>query len=246
MTASLALAGWCAALGSVAGAAVLGRESGRRAELVARACHELRGPLTAARLGLHLLGEPGRLGSPADRVAAIDMELRRAGLALEDLDAARAGRRARERTAHVDVATLLRDAAAAWEPVALDRGGALALDAALPAVTVSGDRVRLAQACGNLLANAIEHGGGTVSLSARAVPGRVRIEVGDEGPGLSLPVDQLMRSARGGRGARGRGLAIVSEIAASHGGRLAAAPSARGARLALELPVARASHSAHT
>ena len=153
MTASLALAGWCAALGSVAGAAVLGRESGRRAELVARACHELRGPLTAARLGLHLLGEPGRLGSPAERVAAIDMELRRAGLALE---------------------------------------------------------------------------------------------VGDEGPGLSLPVDQLMRSARGGRGARGRGLAIVSEIAASHGGRLAAAPSARGARLALELPVARASHSAHT
>jgi signal transduction histidine kinase len=46
----------------------------------------------------------------------------------------------------------------------------------------------------------------------------------------------LARRARGGRGARGRGLAIASVIAAEHGGRISAAPSERGARLALELP----------
>ena len=53
---------------------------------------------------------------------------------------------------------------------------------------VRGDRARLAQACENLLANAIEHGGGTVELRARADAGRVRIEVRDDGPGL--PADE--------------------------------------------------------
>jgi len=64
----------------------------------------------------------------------------------------------------------------------------------------------------------------------------VRIEVRDTGPGLRAPVATLQRAARGGRGERGRGLAIAAAIAADHGGRLAAAPSERGARLVLELP----------
>jgi len=67
----------------------------------------------------------------------------------------------------------------------------------------------------------------------------VRIEVIDEGPGLPAPVAQLTRRARGGRGRRGRGLAIAAEIAERHGGRLVAAPTARGARIGLELPFAR-------
>jgi signal transduction histidine kinase len=105
---------------------------------------------------------------------------------------------------------------------------------------VRGDRTRLAQACGNLLANAVEHGGGAIELRARAVGRRVRIEVADHGPGLPAPVARLAARARNGRGRRGRGLAIASEIAARHGGRLAAAPSSGGARLMLELPAARA------
>ena len=99
-----------------------------------------------------------------------------------------------------------------------------------------GDRTRLTQACGNLLANAIEHAGGRIELRARAVGGRVRIEVTDDGPGLPAPVAQLAARRRAGRGRRGRGLAIASEIAVRHGGPLAAAPSASGARLILELP----------
>jgi signal transduction histidine kinase len=97
-----------------------------------------------------------------------------------------------------------------------------------------GDRVRLAQACGNLLKNAIEHGGGKVLLRARASRHTVRIEVLDEGPGLPAPVNELTRRARG---PRGHGLAHASDVAARHGGRLAAAPSERGARLVLELPI---------
>ena len=86
-----------------------------------------------------------------------------------------------------------------------------------PEAFVRGDRVRLAQALGNLLANALEHGAGTVEVAARTLSGRVRIEVSDEGGGLPAPVADLARRPRAGRGRRGRGLAIASEIAARHG-----------------------------
>ena len=105
---------------------------------------------------------------------------------------------------------------------------------------VWGDRLRLAQAVGNVIANAIEHGGGVVSVHGRGGPGRVRIEVIDEGPGLPAPVSELARRPHAGRGLRGRGLAIATAIITRHGGRLAAAPCARGARVVIELPATRA------
>ena len=104
---------------------------------------------------------------------------------------------------------------------------------------VRGDRIRLAQAFGNLLANAIEHGGGHVELRAQLDARRVRVEVRDQGPGLPMTVGAL--AARGGRRARGRrghGLAIASEIVTRHGGRVAAGPASRGARVSVELPLA--------
>jgi signal transduction histidine kinase len=103
---------------------------------------------------------------------------------------------------------------------------------------VRGERLRLAQATGNLIANAIEHGGGEIRVRGALAHERacVCIEVVDAGPGLPAPVADLARRPRGGRGARGRGLAIAATIARDHGGRLAAAPCERGAWLVLELP----------
>ena len=236
MSTGLAWLGWGLAFAALGAGMLAQRELGRRMELVARASHELRGPLTAARLGLHLVAR-GR-GAPADRLAAIDLELRRAGLALDDLHAARAGRRAHDRLETVAVAEVLRDAVAVWRPVARARGRELRLDWRPADAAVHGDRLRLAQACGNLLANAIEHGQGPVRVRGRAAGARVRIEVMDDGPGLPAPVAALARRPRAGRGRRGRGLAVAAEIAARHGGRLAAAPVANGGRIVLELPVA--------
>jgi signal transduction histidine kinase len=161
----------------------------------------------------------------------------RAGLALADLAAARRGARAGDRIETFALAPLLVDAAAAWRPTAWTKGVRLRLEPPPKAVVLRGDRLRLAQACGNLLANAIEHGGGEVLLRARASRHTVRIEVLDDGPGLPAPVAELTRRPRGGRGQRGRGLAIAADAAARYGGRLAAAPSERGARLVLELPI---------
>jgi signal transduction histidine kinase len=211
------------------------RELRRGRELVARACHELRGPLAAAHLALHAMAG-GAGGAPGARLAAIELELRRAGRALDDLAAARSGRRAADREEVVDVPELLARQASTWEAVAPVFGCRVTLEAPDGAALVRGDPVRLSQAVGNLLANAIEHGAGTVVLRARSVGDRVRIEISDEGTGLPAPVARLAARPRGGRGRRGRGLAIASDVVARHGGSILAAPSGGGARVAIELP----------
>jgi DNA-binding response OmpR family regulator len=225
---------WLLAAVAIAVAAASRFELRRRRELVARACHELRGPLTAAHLALHA-GARHR-DAPPGRLEAIDLELKRAGVALDDLAAARHGRRAPDRDEPVDVGDLLAYQAATWRIVAGVFGCRLELVEPGRGAIVRGDRLRLAQAVGNLVANALEHGTGKVELLARSLGDRVRIEVADEGPGLPAPVGDLTRRPRAGRGRRGRGLAIAADIADRHGGRLVAAPSSRGARVALELP----------
>jgi signal transduction histidine kinase len=236
---ALSLSGWLAASGAGVAAGGVWRALAGRMESVARACHELRGPLTAARLGLQLGASTGEL-SP-DRLRAIDLELGRAALALEDLSSA-GGRRPRawRPPEPVDLRELVADSAEAWRPAAAARGASLSVSWSGSSPAVWGDRLRLAQATGNLIANAIEHGGGAVSVQGRGEPGRVRIEVIDTGPGLPAPVSELVRRPHRGRGRRGRGLAIATAVVTSHGGRLAAAPCARGARLVVELPASRA------
>lgn len=241
MNLALALAGWAFALFSVAVALLAEQRRARRLEAVARAAHELRGPVTAARLGVGLGVRRGGLADPGLR--AVELELERASLALEDFAASVGGRQTERLFEDVDVAALLAGCAEAWRPAATARGGGIDVSWPPGAAVVRGDRLRLAQVLDNLLANAIEHGGGVVEVCARAEPASLRVEVTDSGPGLPATVAELSRRARRGRGSRGRGLAIAAAIAYEHGGRLASAPTGRGARLLLELPLA-GSHGA--
>ncbi len=244
------VAGWLSAGLAAALALVAWRLLAVRTEAVARASHELRNPLTAARLGLELGVRCGRL--PPDRLRAIDLELESAALALEDLGGIGARRQARRQGGlagedEVGLCELVADLVEAWGPIADARGVKLRVRWSGGSGPVRGDRLRLAQATGNLIANAIEHGGGEVELRGTDQGAGVRLEVLDRGPGLPAPVNVLARRAgrsrrRAARGrkraGRGRGLAIAVAVAEAHGGRLAAAPSERGARLVLELPAA--------
>src|SRR3954447_26127476 len=196
MTTNLLIATWSV---STAALTVLLRRAHCRLVLVARATHELRGPLCAAQLGL------SALGAEPVRVAAIDLELQRAGRALDDLAAARSGERGRSRPDTLDMAELVRAHAPTWRALAGSLGAEFALDPLAPAVVVA-DPLRIAQACANLVGNAAEHGGGTVRVAVRAAE-RGRIEVADDGPGLSAPVAALAAAARTRRGRRGHGLA---------------------------------------
>jgi signal transduction histidine kinase len=233
VTAWVAVLGWVTA--ALAGGLAAGWRwrLGQRLEAVAQASHEVRGPLAAARLAVSLGERVGRL-APA-RLRALDQELERAARAVADLDAARQGwPTPRLEPGPVDIQRLLADSVRAWEAAAQDRSAQLVLGWSGQPVTVWGDRVRLAQAVGNLIANAVEHGAGRVEVRGSAWPDGVRIEVRDRGPGLGAPLSVLARSRQ--RSDRGRGLAIAGAVAARHGGRLAAAPSDSGARLVLTLP----------
>lgn len=212
-----------------------------RLVLVARASHELRGPLTAVHLGLHgLSGEPARL-------AAIELELRRAGLALEDLAAARRGGHGRTGAERVDLAALVAEYEPAWHALVTAHGRTLRVEppvVVLPFATGGGDMsepaavladpLRLAQACANLVTNAAEHGHGEVRVRVRATSDTVAIDVSDAGPGLPAPLAVMTAAARLRHGRRGHGLAIAASIASHHGGRL----TADGACLSIELPAA--------
>ncbi|HVS29308.1 MAG TPA: HAMP domain-containing sensor histidine kinase [Solirubrobacteraceae bacterium] len=233
----LALAiGWAFALAALAAAVWVAFELRRRSEAVACAAHELRRPLTAARLGLHGVDDSGSRSRV--RVTAIDAELGRATAALADLEAARNGLRAPDRRDQIVVGELLEEAADSWRPLARLLGSDLRLEPPPAQAVVHGDRARLMQACGNLVANALEHGAGTVRLRGQLTSRRVRIEVLDAGPGLGAPVAELAARARGRRRSNGRGLAITSEIARRHGGRLVAAHGATAgvAGVVLDLP----------
>jgi signal transduction histidine kinase len=88
----------------------------------------------------------------------------------------------------------------------------------------------MAQAFDNLVANALEHGGPPVVVTAARVAGRIRITIAN---GVGEPA-----TARTGDPRRGHGTAVVSEVAAAHRGRFALCRTGSGCVAALELPLA--------
>jgi signal transduction histidine kinase len=230
-----ACTGWLFTVVLVVAGTLVQRVAAARQEAVTRACHELRGPLAAARLGLDLGGR-GRTLSAA-QLRAIGSELGRASLALDDLaEARRGGARPPIEAGLVDLCALLTDSVEAWRASASAAGVELQLAERAATAVVRGERLRLAQAAGNLIANAIEHGGPRIQVEVSVSGGLAQIGVCDDGPGLPDSISDLTRRARRGGGTRGRGLAIVAGIAAVHGGRLRAVSAERGAHLIIELP----------
>jgi signal transduction histidine kinase len=191
-------------------------------EGAARVAHEVRQPLTAAQLALHGAARRGEVAPTL--VAALELELRRAAFALEDPSAARPD--------DLDLHALLSCQVRTWRDVAAARGATLTLEPGPGAIVVHADALRLAQATSNVIANAIEHGGGRIAIRTRPVGGRVRVEVADGGSGLPASIAEITRRPRAGRGTRGRGLAIAAAVLAHCGGRVAALP----AGVAIDLP----------
>jgi signal transduction histidine kinase len=211
----------------VLGLTVLVQRLWRRLELVAQAAHELRGPLTAVGYAVATLR---REAGGVRRALRLESELERMRIGLEDLDAARNGRRAPARPRPVRLERAVERAAASWRPaVGADRGVQVRWEAGRALVNV--DRARLAQALGNVMANAVEHGSGPIDIRAvRRGKRSVRVEVSNSGP----PVRLGRRTAPG----RGRGLGIASRAVREAGGTLELDRRSNGTTATIELPLA--------
>jgi signal transduction histidine kinase len=97
---------------------------------------------------------------------------------------------------------------------------------------------RLAQVLGNLIANATEHGVGSIDVSTSRPAGAVRIEIRNRNRPRELDNASAARAT-----GRGRGLAIAERAARELGGRLSVESHDGETRAELELP-ARASRHA--
>ncbi len=194
------------------------------------ASHELRNPLAVIRTNMEVtladenasvedLRKAGQVVSrSADRMATLVDDL---------LDHARAETRTSQ-VEVVDVSAVVRHVGEEFEiPAASD--GVTLVSAAEPELLVEGDPVALRRALANLLANAIRLApeDSTISIRAGEIEDWVWMGVQDQGPGLS-PSDQqrvFRRFWRGDStanmkrdGRSGLGLAIVQQIAETHGG----------------------------
>jgi signal transduction histidine kinase len=215
-----------ARLGRTLNAMLARLESGvaRERRFVADASHQLRTPLALLQAELELA--LGRARSADELRAALAAaaetsdELSRLADDLLLLARAEEGRVALKRD-QIDVADLLQQVG--------DRFG-VGVDAA--PVVLSADRLRLEQALGNMVDNALRHGGGRVTLSAEARNGTTELHVLDEGRGFpdGFVVHAFERFSRAdpGAGGSGLGLAIVETIASAHGGQAHAANRAGG------------------
>jgi two-component system sensor histidine kinase BaeS len=191
-------------------------------------------PALAQRLVLGLVGHTRRLVRLADDLLELARwEGGRLSVDLQDMD----------------LAELVRGTLDEWTPEARRRGIALQVRMPMGPMPLNGDPIRLTQALGNLIENAIKYAGSNGWVRVDVGPplfGSYELAVTDSGPGI--PLDVLPRvferyfrvegRASGGPGGMGLGLAIARAIVLAHGGALTAeSPRGSGARFVLRLPV---------
>jgi sigma-B regulation protein RsbU (phosphoserine phosphatase) len=216
-------------------------------QMVGIVSHDLRNPLSAITMSAQLLA---RLGPDERQATVVDRISRSAGRAqrlivdLLDFTQARLGRGLQVKRAPVDV-----------HAVVAESVSELAL--AFPERTIrhlregdgacEADADRLAQAVGNLVANAVAYGSPAhpITVATRGMGAWLELSVHNEGPAIAEAVlprlfEPMVRGAdhQSALGV-GLGLYIVREIAQAHGGTVGATSSAdAGTCFRIKLPVA--------
>jgi signal transduction histidine kinase len=198
----------------------------RERDFVADAGHELRTPLALLRTELELALRQARTTDElraAVRWSSFETD-RLVQLAEDLLLIARIDRgRLPLRVEPVRVEALFGSIRNRFEWRAVELGKTVS-SASANGLRVQADRMRLEQALGNLVDNALRYGGNEVTLEAAPRDGRIELHVRDSGAGfptefLTRAFDRFTRAeAVRGAGGTGLGLSIVRAIAESHEG----------------------------
>jgi two-component system, OmpR family, sensor kinase len=232
----------------------------RERRFVDEASHELRTPLANLRVELDLALRRARSSEELEAAlrSAADETERLARLAEDLLVLARADRgRVPVRREEVDVVELVGGEVDAFAARARQAG--VAIEARVPTgLRSSVDPLRMRQAVGNLLDNAVRSTPprGTVTIEVGHAEGFLSLEVRDTGEGFPAAFlrnafepfarPDAPRSRPDRDAGSGLGLAIVRAVAEAHGGTVEAANRPDGgAAVRLRIPDARLSSSAH-
>ena len=185
-------------------------------EFTADMAHELRTPLAIMRARVDSIGDPGlRRSLEADIVSmtrTVNQVLDIAELEVLVVDG----------NSRADLQNVCADAVAFMAPLVVDSDRTIALTGAETPVWVHGHAEALFRAVRNLIENAMRHTppGGAIEVDVSS-DGTVRVL--DEGPGVPLAeretiFQRFWRRDRARPESRGLGLAIVTRVAAAHGG----------------------------
>jgi two-component system CheB/CheR fusion protein len=231
----------------------LRREVHEKDQFLAVLSHELRNPLAPLRTSLEILRHWGTTPEAReDSLLVMGRQLSHLTSLVDQLmDAARisSGKIVFD-PEDLDLVEVVRATVADHSSLFQEAG--IALEARLPAsaVVVRGDRLRLSQAIGNLLTNAVKFtdkgGSVTVTLVRDGDAGAI-VSVRDTGIGIEpgiverlfRPFAQVPASIGRGRGGLGLGLALVRGVVESHGGKveIRSGGLGRGADFCVRLPV---------
>lgn len=218
----------------------------RERRFVSDASHELRTPLAVLKAEIELALRDGRsagemhaalrsAGEEADRLTQLAEDL---------LVIARSDQGALPvRREHLDAHEVAEGAASRFRARAAQGGQQILVRDPETPVFGELDRLRIEQALGNVIDNALRHGRDRVEVTVARDGDAVRFEVLDNGEGFppafaATAFDRFSRadSARG-RGGAGLGLAIVKAITDAHGGSAGVESRAEGgARVWIRIP----------
>jgi signal transduction histidine kinase len=217
---------------------------------VADASHELRTPLTLlstrAQLLRRRLKQGADLGSTESDVNGLVDDAATLTTILEDLLLAADPREEVPRQP-VDLRQVVNQVVDSAQPAAQECAVRLSVDGGDDPILVDGYESGLRRAVTALLDNGIRHARTAVRIEVRVADGHASVDVEDDGPGIDpaiLPsifnrfASNPDDGAVNGRRRYGLGLALVSEIAARHGGSVTARTTrGAGATLRLLLPL---------
>jgi signal transduction histidine kinase len=218
-----------------------------RDEFLAVASHDMKSPLGAVLFTASLLARSRGDGPEWDRVRRAGESVLSAAETIDrlmhdlvDMAALDAGRLSIDAREH-EAGAMVLDAVKLFEPLATERRVTLRAAGGDLASLVRCDRGRMLQVLGNLIANAVNHGGGAVEVRVSVRGPEVLFSVSDEGPGIPPEaLACLFARPAGAREERGLGLFIAEGLVRAHGGRIwAESEVGRGSRFHFSLPLAR-------
>lgn len=198
-------------------AARIGDRVRREQRFAEDASHQLRTPLTAARLALEAaIVSPDQPEEPAIAEALVQVD--RMEGTIDDL--LRLTRRTGTTSMTCDVGEAVTDADRRWRKECTEARRTLACEVELGLPSVQAPESAVRQLLDILIENSLRHGQGAIRLRARDLAGAIAIDVSDDGVVDPAVRDSLFDRGSSGANSTGIGLSLAHDLAEAEGGRL--------------------------